>query len=113
MDPNGNVAWFCTGINPARHDPTGSAVVSCDGGFQGWALDADNLFAQLGIAIVIKKPRKPGLPQTIALGLLAISQYRIHHSIQGACSILVLVVIVDFQSQFLTNSRMVVVTTGL
>lgn len=53
---NGNVAWFCTGINPARHDPTGSAVVSCDGGFQGWALDADNLFAQLGIAIVIKKP---------------------------------------------------------
>jgi len=54
----GNVSWFCAGLDPTRHDPAGDAVANCNAGFQGWALDADNLFAQLGIGIVIKRPNE-------------------------------------------------------
>lgn len=51
---NGNVAWFCTGISNVNHDPAGDSVMSCNTGFQGWALDADDLNARLGFAIIIK-----------------------------------------------------------
>lgn len=51
---NGNVAWFCTGIDNVNHDPAGDAAMTCSAGFQGWALDADDLNARLGIAIIIK-----------------------------------------------------------
>ncbi len=49
-----NVSWFCSEINQTNHDPAGQALADCNAGFQGWALDADNLFAQLGIGIAIK-----------------------------------------------------------
>ncbi len=50
----GNVAWFCTGIDPVNHNPVGNSVANCATGFQGWALDADDLNARLGVVIVIK-----------------------------------------------------------
>lgn len=53
---NGNVAWFCTGIDNVNHDPAGDAAMNCSAGFQGWALDADDLNARLGIVVVIKSP---------------------------------------------------------
>lgn len=53
---SGNVAWFCTGIDNVNHDPAGDSAMNCTAGFQGWVLDADNLNARLGIAIVIKPP---------------------------------------------------------
>ncbi len=53
---SGNVAWFCTGIDNVNHDPAGDSAMNCTAGFQGWVLDADDLNARLGIAIVIKPP---------------------------------------------------------
>jgi len=67
----GNVAWFGTGIRPPNNDPIGDARADCDAGFQGWALDADNLFAQLGVAIVIKWPSDPWGPANYTIRLTA------------------------------------------
>ena len=51
---NENVSWLCTGLgnNP---NPQGRSLFSCSRGFQGWALDADNLSARLGVAVLVRR----------------------------------------------------------
>lgn len=50
----GNVAWLCTGVD-ADPNPAGDSLFDCDRGFQGWALDANDLNARLGIAVLVRR----------------------------------------------------------